>query len=46
MDEDRAIHFGRIDFRNDRRVFGIKDEDRFFHVYLIGKPALESRPCW
>jgi type IV secretory pathway VirB4 component len=31
------IHFARVDFRNDRRVFGIKDEDRFLHVYVIGK---------
>src|SRR5260370_14828161 len=28
---------GRIDYRNDRRVFGIKREDRFAHVYVIGK---------
>src|SRR6185295_13236602 len=27
----------RVDFRNDDRVFGIKDEDRFLHVYVIGK---------
>src|ERR1051326_7119958 len=27
----------RIDFRNDRRVFGIKTEDRLSHVYIIGK---------
>ena len=30
-------HFARVDFRNDDRVFGIKDEDRFLHVYVIGK---------
>src|SRR6266704_6263958 len=29
--------FARVDFRRDRRVFGIKDEDRFSHVYVIGK---------
>src|SRR5216684_6698257 len=28
---------GKVDFRNDRRVFGIKREDRFAHVYVIGK---------
>jgi hypothetical protein len=33
----QAIRFARVDFRNDRRVFGIKDEDRFLHVYIIGK---------
>jgi DNA helicase HerA-like ATPase len=31
------IRLGRIDFRNDNRVFGIKPEDRFSHVYIIGK---------
>src|ERR1700724_1851732 len=31
------IHFARVDFRTDDRVFGIKDEDRFLHVYVIGK---------
>src|SRR6266853_16484 len=28
---------GKVDFRNDRRAFGIKREDRFAHVYVIGK---------
>ena len=37
MDAGHAIHFARVDFRNDDRVFGIKDEDRFSHVYIIGK---------
>src|SRR6266566_8399130 len=31
------IHFDRVDFRNDLRVFGIKTEDRFSHIYVIGK---------
>jgi ABC-type polar amino acid transport system ATPase subunit len=26
-----------VDFRNDRRVFGIKEQDRFSHIYVIGK---------
>jgi type IV secretory pathway TraG/TraD family ATPase VirD4 len=30
-------HLGRVDFRNDKRIFGIKNEDRFSHVYMIGK---------
>jgi hypothetical protein len=30
-------HLGRVDFRNDTRPFGIKDEDRFAHIYVIGK---------
>jgi hypothetical protein len=37
MDGCRIIHLGRVDFRNDDRVFGIKHEDRFSHVYVIGK---------
>src|SRR5215204_6986353 len=37
MDADRTTRFARVDFRNDDRVFGIKDEDRFLHVYVIGK---------
>jgi ATPase subunit of ABC transporter with duplicated ATPase domains len=37
MDEGHVIHFARVDFRNDDRIFGIKDEDRFSHLYVIGK---------
>jgi type IV secretory pathway TraG/TraD family ATPase VirD4 len=37
MPEGRVIQFGRVDFRRDRRTFGIKNEDRFSHVYIIGK---------
>jgi energy-coupling factor transporter ATP-binding protein EcfA2 len=37
MDADHVLHIGRVDFRNDNRVFGIKREDRFSHIYLIGK---------
>jgi type IV secretory pathway TraG/TraD family ATPase VirD4 len=32
-----VLRFARVDFRNDRRVFGIKNEDRFSHIYIIGK---------
>src|SRR6266571_2576446 len=28
---------GRIDFRDDRRTFGIKQADRRAHLYIIGK---------
>lgn len=28
---------GVTKFRNDRRVFGIKESDRLFHLYVIGK---------
>lgn len=37
MDAGHTTRFARVDFRNDDRVFGIKDEDRFLHVYIIGK---------
>jgi Helicase HerA, central domain len=37
MDSGGVIHLGRVDFRNDDRVFGIKHEDRFSHLYIIGK---------
>jgi type IV secretory pathway TraG/TraD family ATPase VirD4 len=37
MDGGQVTHIGRVDFRNDDRVFGIKHEDRFSHVYVIGK---------
>src|SRR3989442_5882660 len=28
---------GRTDFRDDRRIFGIKQADRRAHTYIIGK---------
>jgi hypothetical protein len=31
------LHIGRVNFRNDNRAFGIKREDRFSHIYIIGK---------
>jgi hypothetical protein len=37
MYASHALHFACVDFRSDDRVFGIKDEDRFLHVYIIGK---------
>lgn len=37
MSANPILRLGRVDFRNDRRVFGIKREDRFSHVYIIGK---------
>jgi type IV secretory pathway TraG/TraD family ATPase VirD4 len=32
-----VTYLGRTDFRNEQRLFGIKREDRFSHVYIIGK---------
>src|SRR5262245_55900530 len=33
----RPIYLARINFRNDDRIFGVKNEDRFSHIYVIGK---------
>src|SRR5713101_6078590 len=37
MSTNKTTHFARVDFRNDDRIFGIKGEDRFSHIYIIGK---------
>ncbi len=34
---DDVLRFARVNSRNDRRVFGIRRQDRFSHVYVIGK---------
>jgi type IV secretory pathway TraG/TraD family ATPase VirD4 len=34
---EKITFLGRVDYRNDRRIFGIKQQDRFSHVYVIGK---------
>jgi type IV secretory pathway TraG/TraD family ATPase VirD4 len=45
-----VTYLARTDFRNTRQLFGIKREDRFSHVYIIGKTGtgkstlLESMP--
>lgn len=37
MSKNDVTQFARVDFRRDRRPFGIKTEDRFSHIYIIGK---------
>jgi type IV secretory pathway TraG/TraD family ATPase VirD4 len=37
MPPEPVTYIGRTNFRSDRRIFGIKHEDRFSHVYVIGK---------
>ena len=37
MRADHVARFARVDFRSDERLFGIKDEDRLLHLYIIGK---------
>src|SRR5689334_5504182 len=33
----KVLRIGHVNFRNDSRIFGIKREDRFSHIYIIGK---------
>src|SRR3989338_1326545 len=35
--ERDVVYFGRTDFRNTKRLFGIKRKDRRQHMYVIGK---------
>ena len=32
-----VLTLGRVDFRDDTRVFGIRNEDRFSHLFILGK---------
>lgn len=32
-----TIYFAKLNFRNDGRLFGIRQEDRLMHTYIIGK---------
>ena len=34
---DSITYLGRVSHRNDQRTFGIRQDDRFFHSYVIGK---------
>lgn len=36
-EEKDVAYFGRVDFRNSNRLFGIKRRDRRQHMYVIGK---------
>jgi type IV secretory pathway TraG/TraD family ATPase VirD4 len=37
MRTTNVTHFACTDFRSTNRIFGVKDHDRFSHIYLIGK---------
>jgi type IV secretory pathway TraG/TraD family ATPase VirD4 len=48
VQQSEISSFARVDFRGDRREFGIQDADRFSHVYIIsqtgtGKSTLLER---
>ncbi len=36
-DDKDVAYFGRVDFRNSNKLFGIKRRDRRQHMYVIGK---------
>lgn len=40
MDPDRVTYFGETDFRGKKSSFGIRNEDRSRHVYVIGKTGM------
>lgn len=35
--KDKITTIGKVNFRNDNRIFGIKDKDRMNSIYCIGK---------
>jgi type IV secretory pathway TraG/TraD family ATPase VirD4 len=35
--QEEPLYLGRVDHRVDNRRFGIRREDRFLHLYIIGK---------
>lgn len=37
IEGNQITPIGRVNFRNDDRVFGIKDKDRLNHIYCLGK---------
>lgn len=40
MSNEHVLHLGEIDFRGERRPFGIRNEDRFSHMVIIGKTGV------
>jgi len=39
-DKKQITPIGKVNFRNDERVFGIYDKDRLGHIYAIGKTGV------
>ena len=37
FNEHDVVYFGRTDFRNAKRLFGVKRKDRRQHMYVVGK---------
>jgi len=40
IEKSDKIYFAQTDFRNKRQKFGIKEEDRRKHIYIIGKTGM------
>jgi hypothetical protein len=40
MENDQLIILGQTNFRNQKRMFGIRKEDRRRHTYIIGKTGM------
>src|SRR5215472_14119614 len=38
--DNRITYFGRTNFRNERKTFGIRRADRRSHVYILGKTGV------
>ena len=37
MADKNVVYFGKVDYRNAEKVFGIKRKDRRQHMYIVGK---------
>lgn len=37
INQNRVVYFGRVNFRNTNKLFGIKKADRRQHTYVVGK---------
>ena len=38
-------YFAKVNYRDDERVFGIKQRDRFYHTYMIGQTGTGKTTC-
>lgn len=36
-EHNKVTYIGRVNFRNDNRIFGIREEDKKRHIYCLGK---------
>lgn len=40
MEEEKVTYFAEINYRNQKRKFGIRKKDRRYHMYLVGKTGV------